>query len=86
METTTPQTHQQILSELGAQGKILFGLLDQFKPAVLQSMINNETLIPTILKAEEAFGDKMTLAMAEGLSESQAKELIWPQITAKFDL
>ena len=86
MSTTMPTTHQEILSELGAQGKILFNLLDQYKPAALQSMISNETLIPTLLKAEEEFHNKMIQAMGEGLNESQARELIWPEITNKFNL
>ena len=56
------------------------------KPAMLTSMINNQTLIPTLQKLEEDYFTRMINLQKDGMNESQANEIAWPQITKQLDL
>ena len=72
------------IAELGNVGRMLYNLLKEHKAEMLEEMKLEETLIPTLLALQVEFHHKVIDLMSSGHTESEAKEIIYPQITAQL--
>jgi hypothetical protein len=67
--------------QLGHYGVMLLNLI-KAKPDLYQEYLQENSLIECIQKAERMYLDDMEALMAQGLNQSEAREIAWPDITA----
>ena len=72
--------------ELGYNGGIIYDLIKAHKPILFAQLTAEETLIPFIQRLEEDYKCEMLKLLRSGLNESEAREIAWPEITARFSM
>lgn len=74
-------------NELNNDGQILLDLLKEYKKETFNELKFSGELIPTIKKVTDRYAaDKQMLVRENGYNEIEAREILWPEVTAQFGL
>jgi hypothetical protein len=74
-------------NELNNDGQILFDLLKDYKKETFNKLKFSGELIPTVKRITDQYAiDKQRLIRESGYNESEAREILWPEVTAEFRL
>ncbi|MCW3108690.1 MAG: hypothetical protein JWQ09_3196 [Segetibacter sp.] len=69
---------------LGAEGVIILQLLKDHNKSLYQQLKADNQLIEQIQKWENGYLAQMDRLILAGLNQSEAREIAWPNITARF--
>ena len=72
-------------NELNKDGRILYDLLKTYRRPLFRELKLSGELIPTIKEITDKYeADKLYLVKESGYNDIEAREILWPEVTAQF--
>ena len=72
--------------ELGVNGEIVLDLLKEHKKSLYQQLKSENKLVEQIREWENDYNSQMLSLILLGLNQSEAREIAWPEIAARFGI
>ena len=72
--------------DLGINGQIILTLLEDYGKRIYQQLKAENILIRQIKAWEDEYNEAMSKLILSGFNQSEAREIAWPEITAKFGM